>query len=503
MLTVPSSRAKALAALLMQQQAQKASQPSPLPYATPDYRGMPPGNLGHPAVNPGMSPPIPTMQPPVQPYSSPLDTHGMGRGGLGASAPMGNNNTIGTSPIPMPGAPQPSGPMSPPGSLQPGASQIDANHPLPPPPYMGASISGSHTSNMVDPTATTATAAAQTSTASDTSQTDPNTGLFDSTGKTDTFGSWFNKRSSSDALTAFGAAMLKAPTFNQGLGDAALAVNNVDKQYRMPSAQDIARAKVQSQMSAYAYGLHPQKQYHQGQTMWTPQGVWQSVWSSITGQDEWQGPKGEHQPNAPEGGVPFQGTGMREAVKAAAADETSLFTRSQAAQIQLPTIDKEISLIKSGTTGVGTDAISQLKRTIVNTTGMSFLGVEPKDMNELTKMFANGLLESAQGQKGLGALSDGERALIEKANASSGSNPDAILELLQVQRQRLKRITSMQDAWSSKRSEGATTAGYRDFANNFTQEWDASHPLTWGGDTTGKGAPNTKSILDAADKIVN
>jgi hypothetical protein len=55
--------------------------------------------------------------------------------------------------------------------------------------------------------------------------------------------SFLDAPGASDALVAFGAAMLKAPDFNSGLGDAALAVNRVAQNYRMPTEADYARAK--------------------------------------------------------------------------------------------------------------------------------------------------------------------------------------------------------------------------------------------------------------------
>lgn len=55
--------------------------------------------------------------------------------------------------------------------------------------------------------------------------------------------SFLDQPGASDALVAFGAAMLKAPDFNSGLGDAALAVNEVARSQRMPTEQDYARAR--------------------------------------------------------------------------------------------------------------------------------------------------------------------------------------------------------------------------------------------------------------------
>ena len=304
---------------------------------------------------------------------------------------------------------------------------------------------------------------------------------WNSMGKTDDFGSFFNKKTSSDALTAFGAAMLKAPTFNQGLGDAASAVNTVDQQNRMPSPAQIAQAKLKAQMNAYMWGMRPRNSFTQmSQGLWTKDGIWNEVVNKTTGESEWQGPNGEHQPNAPVGGIPFQATGMTQSVAAGSKDETAGFEKSQAAQLQLPALDRELSLIKGGQSGVGMGALADLTRTIVNTTGVSFNGTQPKDMNELTKMLASGLLDTAQGQKGLGPLSDGERALIERASSTTGSDPQAVIDLLNVQKQRLQRVTAMQNSWDSEKAQNnLTAASYRAFVDKFTNNWDQKYPFNY------------------------
>ena len=55
--------------------------------------------------------------------------------------------------------------------------------------------------------------------------------------------SFLDNPGASDSLVAFGAAMLKAPDFNTGLGDAALAVNQVAQQNRPIGAVEYEKAK--------------------------------------------------------------------------------------------------------------------------------------------------------------------------------------------------------------------------------------------------------------------
>lgn len=58
--------------------------------------------------------------------------------------------------------------------------------------------------------------------------------------------SFFDKPGATDALVAFGASMLKGDNFNDGLADAAIAVNQVEQRHRMPSEGEVARARMGS-----------------------------------------------------------------------------------------------------------------------------------------------------------------------------------------------------------------------------------------------------------------
>lgn len=66
--------------------------------------------------------------------------------------------------------------------------------------------------------------------------------------------SFLDNPGASDALVAFGAAMLKAPDFNSGLGDAALAVNKVARENRPISENEYARARELARVKAIASG---------------------------------------------------------------------------------------------------------------------------------------------------------------------------------------------------------------------------------------------------------
>ncbi len=66
--------------------------------------------------------------------------------------------------------------------------------------------------------------------------------------------SFLDNPGASDALVAFGAAMLKAPDFNTGLGDAALAVNRVARENRPIGEAEYARAKQLAMLDAIKRG---------------------------------------------------------------------------------------------------------------------------------------------------------------------------------------------------------------------------------------------------------
>lgn len=66
--------------------------------------------------------------------------------------------------------------------------------------------------------------------------------------------SFLDNPGASDSLVAFGAAMLKAPDFNTGLGDAALAVNQVARANRPIGAAEYERAKQLAMLKRVASG---------------------------------------------------------------------------------------------------------------------------------------------------------------------------------------------------------------------------------------------------------
>ena len=66
--------------------------------------------------------------------------------------------------------------------------------------------------------------------------------------------SFLDNPGASDSLVAFGAAMLKAPDFNTGLGDAALAVNQVARENRPIGPAEYERAKQLAMLKRVASG---------------------------------------------------------------------------------------------------------------------------------------------------------------------------------------------------------------------------------------------------------
>jgi hypothetical protein len=66
--------------------------------------------------------------------------------------------------------------------------------------------------------------------------------------------SFLDQPGASDSLVAFGAAMLKAPDFNTGLGDAALAVNKVARENRPIEGAAFERAKQLALLQRVASG---------------------------------------------------------------------------------------------------------------------------------------------------------------------------------------------------------------------------------------------------------
>ena len=380
----PRAKARAMSALLAQAQANSA----PAPLTTP--------------IPPAVSPQDPSVVTNTTPVTDPalLRAFQAPPQGVPVSLPPG-------APLPPPpfmgasyditkaGSPMiPGGPQAPPAPVAPA--------PAPPAPTDTTDTSGDNTDN--------------------TDTTDAPTAKFDPTRNTDTFGSWFNKPQSSDALTAFGAAMLKAPTFMQGLGDAALAVNQVDRNNRMPTPQEIARANITDYNADGTGGDGSNSGSSGGLGGRTgarvlPGGIDEdgSYWTgSLTsaGPVYTQSGTGTARSSPPPGFVPMAQTGM--AAHAAIVEKDYGQAKQAATLADLSEHNYQNILAVAPNANVGSSVISGMLRGLAQATGVdvgSDNGLSEQQI--LLKNVSQLQLNIAQQNKGLGVVTDTGRQIID------------------------------------------------------------------------------------------
>jgi hypothetical protein len=341
----------------------------------------------------------------------------------------------------------------------------------------------------------------------------PEENLWSATGKTDDFGSWFNKRNSSDALTAFGAAMLKAPTFMQGLGDAALAVNQVDRENRMPTTEEIARANIKARM-ANGRGASPQKVIQTG---------YDNVGNPITqmtsadgGPPVWYDGQNREMPNGPTNGfVRSQDSGLSQRGKDGHKYLTASRDRAELGQKNMATYDTILETAPHA--NVGSGLFEQGARGLASLAGVD-IGEDQnlEDTQVFNKYMRNLELQVAQTQKGLGQFTEMERKIVKESIPSIDTQAGTIFRVtVQMKLRDQLDIELYQDymdmpesrrgnfeeyAYDKRKEQAANyEARYRDLVQ---QELN-NHPDYQKYQKKSDTKKESQSILDEADAIVN
>ena len=256
------------------------------------------------------------------------------------------------------------------------------------------------------------------------SYSQPQEDQWSASGKTDSFGAWFNKRQSSDALTAFGAAMLKAPTFLQGLGDAALAVNQVDREYRMPTPEEIARANMKARMAS-GRGAYSPKVI---QTGYDNNGNPVTQMMKGDGSLAWYDGNNQEMTGGPTNGfIRSQDSGYAQRGKDNEKYLTTARDKSDQALQNLNTYDEILANAPSA--GMGSGMIEKSIRGLASAAGMDLGDVDLSNKQVLDKNISNLELQKAQTQKGLGQFTEMEREIVRKSLPSIDTNLETVLRV--------------------------------------------------------------------------
>lgn len=251
---------------------------------------------------------------------------------------------------------------------------------------------------------------------------------FKSSDRTQPKGNFFDKPQATDALTAFGAAMLQAPDFLSGLGAAATAVNQVDRENRMPTDEEIARANIKYHM-ANGTGLPHGRSYSPKvlNSGYDNRNIfWQGVLNA-DGTQTWTGSDGSTSNRPPDSFQARQDSGTAQRSKDSEKLLTSDRDTSNLAAKNIPTYNQILD--EAATAGVGSSVLSQGIRTMSSALGIDIGDADLSDRQVLTKNLSNLELQRAQTQRGLGQFTEMERRIVKDSLPSMDTSAQTVFRV--------------------------------------------------------------------------
>lgn len=305
--------------------------------------------------------------------------------------------------------------------------------------------------------------------------------------------SFMGKPGASDAMVAFGASMLKAPDFNTGLANGALAVNQVAREQRMPTKQEMARAALKGRMARTAAG-YGGKSYQKGETYLGPDGVttFKEVFDPEFGYLYQNSNTGDHIKALPPGSIRIQNSGIGE-------DKKNDYKALEEARVAANVAYEQENQFKAlegyiPTAGVEQGLLAQTKRELTKLIGREvFDGYNPADMTTVTKTLSDFELGLAQTQKGLGQFTEMERMIVREALPMLDSDPIAFKRVLNVMAAKARRAQMTYNEWMEMEpSERAEYGSFRKFQKEYKEkndkQWDADLAQTYGIDLNAPSA---------------
>lgn len=287
--------------------------------------------------------------------------------------------------------------------------------------------------------------------------------------------SFLNKPGASDSLVAFGSAMLRAPTFGEGLANAADAVTQVAQQYREPTPREIALAQMRGKLARAASGQDGPS-YQKGDIWYAPGGrAYREVFDPASGSKFMDIQTGQMVNMLPEGSQQRVDSGVGERSR----DEQKMLTNVRDAadkafsNIQL--YDDLETLIP--TSGTGPDVVSQAKRGFVQATGIDLEGVDLSDMQVVNSLVRQLELQMAESQRGLGQLTEAERDIIRQSLVTLDTNPQAIRQIIGTLRGRAEKAQRLYEEWIDMPPD-VKQADYNGSFETFAYRWKKTNAGT-------------------------
>lgn len=319
-----------------------------------------------------------------------------------------------------------------------------------------------------------------------------------------------------NALLAMGGAMLSGKSPADAFGGGITAFNNTLENRRLNDLQQqgaeqdrlmrlmAARAKAKAtgadptKVNSFATGYDGEGNGVQVQRMQDG-----SIRHMLAGTNEWK-------PGLPEG---FQdaSTGMQKWVNrnTASAEEAAL-EEAIGASGRISQIDTMIESYDGA--GAGPGWIAELKRqgAKIDPSIAAWFNIDVTDLNNLEQNIYDLNLKQAQTQRGLGQLTEGERALIAKSLPNIDTDREAFMTVMNTLKEAQLRAKKIYRMW-----DGMSAAERKDYGNDI-RKFQLSYveglgeslgalgsSQGGGGSNTGTPAPNTSSVRSRADAILS
>lgn len=275
--------------------------------------------------------------------------------------------------------------------------------------------------------------------------------------------SFMDNPGASDALVAFGAAMLKAPNFNQGLGDAALAVNQVARSYRMPTEADYARARQLGTVARISRGYDDNSQAASGlevdrSTMYRGADGNSYFGATLDGKP---GLLNQDTGQFVEGGVPgitrdvydYNSNRGRRAAGKDADIEAEFVEKIPGIASTASQFDQLYKLAADDSTGIDSSFTTRVGRqltTLLPEAGALFTGLDPNNITEFNNRIQQAALQYASNSfKGQGQVTENEREMINRAVGQPGTlTKQSAMLVFKIMRDAEIRKLKMYQEWS-------------------------------------------------------
>lgn len=324
--------------------------------------------------------------------------------------------------------------------------------------------------------------------------------------------SFMDNPGASDAMVAFGAAMLKAPSFNQGLGDAALAVNQVARSYRMPTEQDYAKARQLGMIKRIANGNEasgPEAPNYGSATMgYAPLGpngedVAVPAFLDPARGYMFQMPDGTMSPTPPNGWVKTSDSELGAFNRRDGGEQADLQSKVasevRSANLSMNNYRQMYDLVD--TSGVGSDFRTRLAANIARIGGYDFAGVDVSDQAVFNQKFKELNIDFAQKLQGQGQITEFERQIIAESLPQAGMNADAAKRVLKAMIAGAERKQAMWKKWRGDvRLRAKYENRYEIYESEYLAEEDAKQRNAGGGSAPATSGGSNPELEDALNR---